>query len=269
MFRFTLVFLALFMLSGCFYGTVYKNSDRLALNQLEEYVELTDDQQAWFLKEFGQLQVMHQSRYLPIYQGWLNVLKNSWKDMDEQQLYELSMQVNAHWYELIVGLKPVSVEFLMSLDNSQKKQFIDSIKEKMQLRQNDVERQTRTLTRFEDILGSLNKKQKDMISKHIDQGSFYQELRVLNNQNRLTAIESLLVQRQLGEADIEKLGRYVVNHPRNWPEHRIEQRERRIRTQIKFMLSLRETLSKNQKEELNQYFAELSDLLAVLKNTKI
>ncbi|WP_152614558.1 DUF6279 family lipoprotein [Pseudoalteromonas luteoviolacea] len=269
MFRFTWVFLALLMLTGCFYGTVYKNSDRLALNQLEKYVALTDDQQAWFLKEFGQVQVIHQSRYLPTYQEWLSVLKNGWKDMDEQQLYELSMRVNAHWYELIESLEPASIKFLMSLDNSQKAQLIDSIKEKMQLRQNDVDRQARALTRFEDILGSLDKKQKDMIARHVDKTAFYQEIRALNNQNRLAAIESLLAQKQLGEADIIKLGRYVVNHPRYWPEHRIEKRERRIRDQIKFMLRLRETLSNNQQEELAHYFDELSDLLVVLKNTKL
>ncbi|MCG7547991.1 DUF6279 family lipoprotein [Pseudoalteromonas sp. Of7M-16] len=263
------VLLLLLSLTACMYETIYKNADRLILNRLEDFVTLTRPQEEMLLKGFHQIQLRHQSHYLPMYSSWLKTLGANWQTMDKRQILELSQQVSGHWYDLIQDAGPVLVQLLVSLDQKQRKQLISNIKGEMGKYKSRNERVENSIERFEDALGKLNLQQKEMISRHYDKVAFYREVRVLHNQKRLSKIEALLQRSSLTVAEIEELTRYIVDAPNTLPEHIKKHRVQRIAKQIDLLISLRATLSTDQQAEFVDYLKDLDYILEEFNDAKL
>ncbi|KZN46185.1 DUF6279 family lipoprotein [Pseudoalteromonas luteoviolacea] len=269
MFRVSIVIFAVLMLTGCFYQTVYKNSDKLALNRLEEYVDLNKTQRKWVLNEVQKVQIWHQTRYLPIYLKWHSQLQTDWQSADRTELYSLSKKVSRHWFELLQDLEPIMVEFLLSLDAGQRVQFIENIKEKMAEQQSTKERVERTQERFEKSLGRLSDEQLKMIQKHSESISYYRQIRNLNNQKRLLEIETILLKNKPSDTDLNRLGVLIVNHPNSRSEYQVKQMEKRVLSQIDFLINLRGTLTVMQKREFEEQMIEIGDILSVIQSTEL
>ncbi|MCF6439591.1 DUF6279 family lipoprotein [Pseudoalteromonas luteoviolacea] len=269
MFRISIVILALLTLTGCFYQTVYKNSDKLVLNRLEEYVDLNKAQRAWVLDEVQKVQSWHQTRYFPTYLQWHSQLQTDWQNAGRSEIYSLSKEVRRHWFGLLQDLEPVIVEFLLSLDSVQRVQFIESIKEKMAEQLSTKEREERTKERFEKSLGRLSGKQLKIIKKHSESMSYYRQIRNLKNQKRLSEIETILLKNKPSDDDVKRLGALIVNNPNSRKEYHLKQREKRVLSQIDFLITLRDTLTAKQKQEFEEQLIEIGDILRVIQSTEL
>ncbi|MDK1287809.1 DUF6279 family lipoprotein [Pseudoalteromonas umbrosa] len=269
MFRVSIVILAVLMLTGCFYQTLYKNLDKLVLNQLEEFVDLNKAQKQWVLDEVQKAQSWHQMHYLSTYLQWHSQLQTDWQSAERAEIYSLSNKVSRHWFEFLQDLEPVMVEFLLSLDALQRVKFIENIKEKMAEQQSIKEREKRTQKRFEKSLGRLSDKQLKIIKKYSESMSYYRQIRNLNNQKRLSEIETILLKNKPSDTDLKRLGLLIVNHPKSRAEYQVKQSEKRVLFQIDFLISLRETLTVKQKQKFEEQLIEVGDILREIQSTEL
>jgi len=268
--KYLLALFAVLTLSGCFYETVYKNADRLALNRLEELVELNNEQTQFFLGSFSNFQVMHQKEHMPLYLRWLTVLEGNWRILSYAQIVSLSEDMQTHWSDLSLSISAPTTSLLHGLNTQQKADFIAALKKRAQERAKNTERLERALERFEDILGALTPSQQKLVTQYLDDTEYYREVWHLHTQKRIEKIESLLaVEQALNEQQKALLGGYVFNSIHDAPSHIKRVRAQWIEKQVKLMLDLRETLSLQQQDQVDQYIRKWTDVVKKLMDTKL
>ncbi|OCQ22089.1 hypothetical protein A7985_09855 [Pseudoalteromonas luteoviolacea] len=268
--KYLIVFIALLTLSGCLYETMYKNADLIALNRLEDIVELTDEQEQYFLMSFNAFQLTHQKEYMPEYLKWLAVLKSKWQVLNESQLTKLSDEIQSHWSEITQRIHEPTMEVLLALDVQQKQQLINTLKERAESRAKNSDRRERAIERFEDTLGHLSSKQRGIIAEYFDDTEYNREVWSLHTQSRLKRLESLLnLNTPLTPAERQSLARIVFNSMDDAPIHLQRIRSQWVQKQIKLLINLRETLSPAQKRKVDSLIHKWIDIVDELIKAKL
>ena len=118
--RLVLVVLIAAQLAGCGVKLVYNNMDRFARWNMSDYVDMNDEQRAYFDAEVGRLLYWHRTHQLPEYADLLETLPTTFSDgADLDEILWVSERMFA-WYEQIeVRLVPIAVEMMLSLDDEQ------------------------------------------------------------------------------------------------------------------------------------------------------
>ncbi|KZN44129.1 DUF6279 family lipoprotein [Pseudoalteromonas luteoviolacea] len=265
-----IVFIALFTLSGCLYETMYKNADRLALNRLEDIVELSDEQEEYFLMSFNAFQLVHQKEYMPEYLKWLKMLKSEWLLLDESQLKQLADEVQTHWFEVTERINKPTMALLLGFDKQQKQQLMSTLKERAQSRAKNRDRLERVIERFEDILGDLSPKQRGIITNYLDETEYNREVWNLHTQSRLKNFDSVLVLKTpLKQAERQLMARSVFNSMHGAPSHLKRIRSQWVNKQIKLLINMRETLSPSQKQHVDGFLQNWIDVVDELSKAQL
>ena len=118
--RLVFVVLIAAQLAGCGVKLVYNNMDRFARWNMSDYVDMNDEQRAYFDAEVGRLLYWHRTHQLPEYADLLETLPTTFSDgADLDEILWVSERMFA-WYEQIeVRLVPLAVEMMLSLDDEQ------------------------------------------------------------------------------------------------------------------------------------------------------
>lgn len=118
--RLVLVVLIAAQLAGCGVKLVYNNMDRFARWNMSDYVDMNDEQRAYFDAEVGRLLYWHRTHQLPEYADLLETLPTTFSDgADLDEILWVSERMY-FWYEQIeVRLLPLAVEMMLSLDDEQ------------------------------------------------------------------------------------------------------------------------------------------------------
>lgn len=120
-----LLLLCLSMITACTTKLVYNNLDWLTYWYIDDYIELTDTQEALLDPVLANFLVWHRQSELPKYINFLTVIK---KDLEgtitTQHLHDYQARVDTLWKSIINHIKPDLVTLAGTLNDAQVEQFI-------------------------------------------------------------------------------------------------------------------------------------------------
>lgn len=193
------------LLTGCGVQFLYNNFDTLITSQLEDYVELTPEQQAYFESEFEALWQWHRAEELPRYatdlENWAGLVDDGVTDSEVDQVFD-SMQ--GWWQRVEARGKPATKAFIKRLNDSQIYEIAQAFQDenaKWDKRYKDRSlelRQRRWAKNFERLLerftGSLGRQQQGILAvasqDYQPVREYWREYRLLWQQAFLTLLES-------------------------------------------------------------------------------
>lgn len=118
--RAILVLLFAAQLSGCGVKLVYNNLDRFARWNMSDYVDLNDEQRAYFDAEMDALLYWHRTHHLPEYADLLETLPTTFSDgADLDEIFWISDRMFVWYEQLEARLVPIAVEMMLSLEDAQ------------------------------------------------------------------------------------------------------------------------------------------------------
>jgi len=106
--------------AGCGVKLVYNNMDRFARWSMSDYVDMSDEQRAYFDAEVARLLYWHRTHQLPEYADLLETLPTTFSDgADRDEILWISERMFVWYEEIEVRLVPLAVEMMLSLDDEQ------------------------------------------------------------------------------------------------------------------------------------------------------
>lgn len=119
-FRITALALMLLAASGCSIKMLYNNADRFARWAVNDYIQMTDEQEAYFVAEADALHYWHRTRELPLYADYLESLPAKIdREVDEDGIQEIFDTLYGWWEVVEAKTLPMVTEMLLSLTDEQ------------------------------------------------------------------------------------------------------------------------------------------------------
>ena len=181
------------ILTGCGVQFLYNNLDTLVASQLDDYVRLTPEQQAYFDREFQALWRWHRAQELPRYaqdlETWAEFVGDGVTDTEVEHAFS---RMRDWWQRVETKGKPASRAFLMRLEAYQVREIAEAFEQENvewdeRGEEDSVESQRRRWAKnFERLLerftGSLGRQQQDILALGAQE---YRPARALWGQYRL------------------------------------------------------------------------------------
>ncbi len=182
------------VLAGCGVQFLYNNLDTLISSQLDDYVDLTPEQQQYFEREFEGLWRWHRAEELPRYaadlETWAEIVDDGITDTEVDQVFE---RMQEWWRRVGVKGRPASKDFLTRLEDSQVLEIEqafekENVKWEKRSKADDIEfRRRKWAKNFERLVerftGSLDREQQEILALGSQD---YQPARELWGEYRLT-----------------------------------------------------------------------------------
>lgn len=173
-----LIVLFTLVLSGCGVKFWYNQLDWLVPWYIDDYVELSSQQQQQLERALMAKTKWHRSQQLPLYVAWLEQLQQDLKSGAIHQTYDTHSQTLSGFYQVLLEELAVEVAaILLEFDSQQSQELLQ------QLLQNDQEwaeriqarsaeeyvqhRQERIADNVSDWIGKLSKQQKAIIAEWV------------------------------------------------------------------------------------------------------
>ena len=118
--RIAICFLVVLFASGCSIKMMYNNADRIARWAVNDYIQMDDDQEAYFTVEVKAIHYWHRTEELPRYADYLQSLPASIDSgVDEDEVQDLFDSLYSWWEALEARAMPMMTEMLLSLSDEQ------------------------------------------------------------------------------------------------------------------------------------------------------
>lgn len=264
------------LLAGCGVQFLYNNLDTLVSRQLDDYVELTAEQEAYFEREFETLWKWHRTEELPRYaadlEQWTGFVADGVTELEVDQVFE---RMQDWWQRVEARSRPASMEFIKRLQDSQVmeiEQAFETENAKWQKRSEDEDTQSRRrkwAKNFERLIerftGSLDREQREILTSGSQD---YQPARERWGEYRLTwqqAFLSLLEARKDADAFDAQFDRVFGPQQQLYSSELIEAQTRNEALTRKLVLAVLQSMDAGQVEKFKdnlaaraQEFRELS-----------
>lgn len=268
--RIALCLLTLLVLSGCSSTFTYRNLDWLVHWFIDDYIELTDQQEQVFDGHMKQWLAWHKSVELPRYRAHLETLREQVAngDMTQQQWLSHFEQGRAHWIRLRDHLSPELAVMAESLSDEQVTSLFKAIEkdineddEKDEESKSDAElleeRKERMQDNLKDYIGRLTDKQKQLIEHYAPM--FVNSNYWPDYQRRVTqAARELFEQRQTDPEFSNKLAVLMMNPDIYKIAEHEQVAEQNRRTSAAF---LAEALSSTTAKQKRKMLSKIDDLI--------
>ncbi|MFQ3250705.1 MAG: hypothetical protein ACI9O6_002544 [Glaciecola sp.] len=262
------------LLGGCSTKFVYKNVDWLVYWYIDDFVELTDEQEDLFDKKLAQWLVWHKASELPQYLSHLQELSG---DIKNQQLSLEKMDYHQnkardHWLRIKAKIIPDLVEMSPSLSEEQ---VVSIFKEIDELNEEDAEERAERLAMSEDKrktqslkrnkknlkrwLGSLNDQQETLVENMYGQYHSNGELWLEYRLEYQKALRALFDESDRGDKFKVKLHELLMN-PEVFRGELLNQRNIENSNKYKeFLLAIDAVATEKQRAHILDEIAEFSD----------
>lgn len=118
--RGVLVVVVLLSASGCSIKMLYNNADRFARWGVNDYIQMDDEQEAYFDAEMDSILYWHRTQELPLYADYLDVLPSKFEEeVTEREIMEVFGTFESWWDVLGEKLMPMVTELVLSLSDEQ------------------------------------------------------------------------------------------------------------------------------------------------------
>ena len=184
MFKKIILLVLIFSLAGCSLSFMYNRAHWLADWYLDDFVDLTSEQQDRFDQQFKHWHQWHRSQQLPLYQAQFALVKQQFNQgvgeggLNEAALLEHVNAFEKYWRDVLIYVAPELAQLAVSLSAEQKQQLISNIRKNNQEKQQEWDEQTdeekhqnfidKQVEQYQDWFGRLNKQQKQLIAEQSD-----------------------------------------------------------------------------------------------------
>lgn len=169
------VLLVISQLSGCGVKLMYNNLDRFARWNMSDYVDLNDQQRAYFDAEVDALLYWHRTHHLPEYADLLELLPTTFSDgADLDEILWISDRMFVWYEQLEARLVPIAVEIMLSLDDQQVSELPQRLeRDNLELEEEEAGLDAEAIARrwqreysdgFKRLVGRLTREQKDYLA---------------------------------------------------------------------------------------------------------
>ena len=178
-FRYLLLVLLLLGISGCGVKTVYHQLDWVLAGFVEDYIHLTEEQDADVEKRISSLIQWHKKTQLPAYSAdLLQVKKNTEAGLTYERIKDFYELLNQRWIALKDRIAPDIAAVLLTLNDKQKQKMFEKIKQQndeyieeyvniTQEERNEIIGE-RLIENFERWLGDLSDEQKAIFGQWVE-----------------------------------------------------------------------------------------------------
>lgn len=268
---------AMMVLSGCSTQLGYKFADTLIEWRLEDYVELTNQQEQRIDPVIDSLHQWHARSELPLYRQQLIMLRER---IVSNNLSEVDMQLLLNdayglWDRIRYKIEPYAQEFLPMLSPAQRQQLYAKLAEQRRERRERIEERTqqeayeRTQERLEENvnswLGSIRSGQRRYLARWLQERD---DMRLdwLEYNERVQSELRDILENADGEEFRERL-RSLITNPQQFRSERLQQQlVANQAATATLMYELYQSLDDRQRRHLlgkiDGYIADLNELIA-------
>ncbi|MBF7072718.1 hypothetical protein ISG33_04805 [Glaciecola sp. MH2013] len=269
-----IVLLTILALSGCSAKFAYNNIDWLAYWYIDDYIELTDEQEEAVDKKLLSWIAWHRNNELPQYYQHLAELSKDIqsKSMSVERMEYHQEKAADHWYRLRERIVPDLVELSPMLTRQQVVAMFEEIDEQNQeekeerrerearsddkKKRDSIKRNKKNLTRW---LGRLTSEQENLIENMYGEyhrnGELWQQYR----ESYQGELKALLLQEKRDDAFKTRLSELLLN-PEAFRSDELNQKNKENSDTYKnFLLSVDALATEKQREHLIDEIAEFSD----------
>ncbi|WP_404344149.1 DUF6279 family lipoprotein [Pseudoalteromonas mariniglutinosa] len=259
----------LLFISGCSAQFTYNNLGWLSSFWIDDYVDLTKQQNTQFKAIVKKSRDWHRETQLPLYKQDLLILQKLLQENPQQlQLETQLLAAKQHWQSLVQQIKDDIAELALSLTEAQRRELVDNIAEKIA---NDVDeynelghgkhlqqRLEKQLDKYQQWLGPLTPEQVAMISVENEQRLATFQLWQDYKRNRLAALERLFSNKQMSQAEFKaELNTVMTERELYMSDALIAADSKNLSSYVQLLIALRESLTAEQLNHANQEFADL------------
>ncbi|MCL9780017.1 DUF6279 family lipoprotein [Vibrio sp. S4M6] len=256
---------------------VYSNADWLTVRYLEEYVELTGEQEEIIKRKTRLYAQWHQQNELPLYSEQLEyVAQISPQHFTEEDLLSLQASIKERVQVLVEKAAPDILTLTRSLSDSQVNDFMAHITEKHRktaARLNERE-QSESRNRYairiqettEEWLGSVNSDQKQAIE------SWAQDILATSNEwieyqsNLRLEIEKLLANRQNPTYLMTNFNQLIYFPETYYPAGLKKKRAHNLSVANKYIVTIIRSMDEKQTKHLREELLEWHELILALQS---
>ncbi|MFA0608202.1 DUF6279 family lipoprotein [Vibrio sp. 10N.222.49.B4] len=266
-----LVLLVCFVFAGCGTKFAYNNISWFAVSYIEDFVSLSNSQEAELEERLDLLQQWHKETQLPLYVSQLEVIQNTGRsDMSSAFITEQSDQIKDHIRSIANKFSPDIYALSMQLTPEQDKEFLKNFREKQheyyeeRLSLDDEDSRERYRSRIEDRLerwlGTVSKEQKKIIlawsQKWVNTNDNWRQYQNNTYQDLSTLME------KKSDLDIAQpiIMNLLLNNEAYYPKELESKLDKNMQTSANFLVDIVESST-------NKQWAYFMGELASLKGT--
>lgn len=205
MIRAIILLFVITLLSGCTFRTIYNYLDWYLAWQVDNYVELTDEQEQQFDRLVAEFIAWHRQQELPRYRNRLAMLKRAVEQQDAEQLKRILTAARTIWLDSAQQLAPAAILLLNKLSMQQRRQLVNNIREKQvedhekwrkrESRSVEKKREQR-IEQFADVLGEVTEQQKQDLLANFNAHTSTTKMRIASRELWLQKFEQALLAQQ-------------------------------------------------------------------------
>lgn len=192
-------------ISGCTVRTAYNYLDWYLAWQVDDYVELTDEQDEQFDRLVDEFIVWHRQQELPRYRDMLATLKNAVEQQNSEQLKQTLTTARTLWLDSAQQIAPNAILLLNKLSMEQRRELVSNIRKK-QVEDHEKwrKRETRSIEKKQEesieqlanTLGDVTEQQKQDLLANFDDYTSTTEMRIASRELWLKKFEQALLTQQ-------------------------------------------------------------------------
>ncbi|MEM0912186.1 MAG: DUF6279 family lipoprotein [Pseudomonadota bacterium] len=281
--KIALLLITIFTLGGCSSKFAYNNIDWLIYWFLDDYIELTSEQESVFDEKLQNWISWHKSEELPQYIEHMDQLISDIKSdqMTQQRMAYHQEKARSHWVRLRAQVAPDLVEMSKLLDDEQVVYLFAALEDDNQeekeaylerVSYSEEKRERRWSKRNQDNasdwFGRLNKQQKDYISDSYGQFESTGQHWIDYKQNYQSNLRSLFVTREINEDfDAELLE--MLTQPEQYRSDEFNQASERNNEKSKqYLIKLMSMATDKQKQKLIDKIGDYREDILDLANRR-
>jgi len=263
----------LFAISGCTVTTAYNYLDWYVAWQVDDFVELTREQEATLEQEIKRIHDWHRKSELKKYIVLIESINLAIKKSDPSIIPTKIEDIRQIWRQSTIYVTPSIIVMLQTLTSEQKKELLSNIErlqqehkdEWLELEEQGFERKRKMrLDRLEDYLGSLDNGQEQLFYQLSDQLINTTQLRIDSRRSWLSKFKrALMVNGELDDSAITPLFTDFTSYRSDEHQQAIEHNRLLY---ISFLQELVRTLSAKQKKHVERKLSEVVDTLEDLNS---
>ncbi|NOU49798.1 hypothetical protein HG263_04520 [Pseudoalteromonas sp. JBTF-M23] len=272
-----LILIALLFMAGCSTKFVYKNLDWLTYWYVDDYISLTDEQEAHFDKHLQTWLDWHKSQEIDAYIAQLNHIKEdvSAGTISPERVSYHQEQMLAHWYRFRDKIVPDLARLAPLLSKSQIEELFNALAESEsesieKRQQRSVQKRKKRwlknrINNLERWLGNLNEQQKMLVeqlyTQQLSTADLWYDYRVSYQSQLKTLFENSNRDEEF-VSDLQSL----LSNPEQFRSQELKKRiTHNKQLEYQFLTDIYQSLSEKQKAHLLEELDELIDDLASLK----
>ncbi|AZZ98618.1 DUF6279 family lipoprotein [Pseudoalteromonas sp. R3] len=265
-----LMVLVLLTMTGCSTKFIYKNADWLSYWYLDDYVSLSDEQEAQFDERLLAWLDWHKTQELTRYAGQLKTLKQDILNdqiTPERIAYHQTLMLD-HWYRLRGKVVPDLVELAPMLTQAQVNELFDELAQvqaeraEKRAKRSEQKKHKRWLkerkTNLKRWIGKLSASQEQRIEQLYEQLVSTNDLWSEYRGRYQEELRALFAQPERGEMFKTKLTTLLMTPEEFRSEQLNQANEHNRKANHQYLLDVYQSLSEKQKKRL---VAELEDLI--------